>query len=368
MPQNNNTNPTAIKGRNQPPGVESSLSIPRVESEIRNALIMEEDSLPSDNSRFLASLLGQGAGMFGAALQGNDITKVGQVFESNRDIQNKLNEQNKIRQESITQAKNLMNPASEESKRKRLIYEKSLGIKIPPEFSASDLEDRNVLQGLIAQSQPKPVLSRGGGVAQPKEAKEKPSEKKLLDEYSKHAEALQSSIDTIEAVNKLNRTRIGRFTPDFSTSTQAESGTMDRAAAGLIKVLAGPGTVSDSDAARLGGLVPNSNMSRDLAAETTKRQTLEGTQKALASLRIERELGRINETDFKKIINQYNKYLTNPKLGLNKEINQDGDIVDIAENDISPSEQEQAIKWANENINSKDESTRLKAERILRGR
>ena len=37
------------------------------------------------------------------------------------------------------------------------------------------------------------------------------------------------------------------------------------------------------------------------------------------------------------------------------------------EEDISPDEQDQAIKWANENINSKDENIRMKAERILRG-
>ena len=292
------------------------------------SLMNQSTTEPQDDEsgRFLASLIAQGAAGFGAGMMGGsaaDIQRSAGTFQAMRDTQ-----------ENQRRAKQLTDPNSEESKKKREVY-KSLGFQVPNNLSATDLNDPTVLQTLKGQMEQSRLASmpRGGigvgGVGKPKE--EPKSEKKLLDEYSKHAEALQSSIDTIEAVNRLNRTKIGKYTPDFSTSTQAESGTMDRAAAGLIKVLAGPGTVSDSDAARLGGLVPNSNMNRDLAAETTKRQTLEGTQKALAGLRIDRDLGRINETDFKKIINQYNKYLKNPKLELNKEINQDGEIVDIAE-------------------------------------
>ena len=279
-----------------------------------------------DSSNFLGSLIAQGVAGIGTGLMGgsaSDIQRSAGMFDSMRS-----------QQASRDRAKLLMDPKSEESRKRRMVFEKALNFKIPDNFSYTDLNDPTVLQGLkgqAEQSRPASMPRQGGGVGGVGKPKEEPkSEKKLLDEYSKHAEALQSSINTIEAVNKLNRTRIGRYTPDFSVSTQAESGTMDREAAGLIKVLAGPGTVSDSDSARLGGLVPNSNMSRELASETTKRQTLEGTQKALAGLRIDRDLGRINETDFNKIINQYNKYLKNPKLELNKEINQDGDIVDIA--------------------------------------
>jgi len=296
---------------------------------IRNAglqMVPQEPVSSDDDTNFLGSLIAQGVAGIGTGLMGgtpSDIQRSAGMFESMRSQEANRN-----------RAKLLMDPKSEESKKRREVYKK-LGYNVPDIFSYTDLNDPTVLQTLKGQMEQSRLaaMPRGGigvgGVGKPKE--EPKSEKKLLDEYSKHAEALQSSIDTIEAVNRLNRTRIGRYTPDFSTSTQAESGTMDRAAAGLIKVLAGPGTVSDSDAARLGGLVPNSNMNRELASETTKRQTLEGTQKALAGLRIDRDLGRINETDFKKIINQYNKYLKNPKLELNKEINQDGDIIDITE-------------------------------------
>ena len=289
-------------------------------------MIPEEPVSSDDDANFLGSLIAQGVAGIGTGLMGGtpkDIMNSANMFQYMRD-----------QEASRNKAKLLMDPKSEESRKRREVYKK-LGYNVPDNFSYTDLNDPTVLQTLKGQMEQSklPAMPRGGigvgGAGKPKE--EPKSEKKLLDEYSKHAEALQSSIDTIEAVNRLNRTRIGRYTPDFSTSTQAESGTMDRAAAGLIKVLAGPGTVSDSDAARLGGLVPNSNMNRELASETTKRQTLEGTQKALAGLRIDRDLGRINETDFKKIINQYNKYLKNPKLELNKEINQDGDIIDLTE-------------------------------------
>ena len=278
-----------------------------------------------DSGRFLASLIAQGAAGFGTGMMGGsaaDIQRSAGTFQTMRDTQ-----------ENQRRAKQLTDPNSEESKRKREVY-KSLGFKVPNNLSATDLNDPTVLQTLKGQMEQSRLaaMPRGGigvgGAGKVKDEDEIKSDKKLLGEYSKHTEALQSSIDTMEAVKKLNRSRLGKYTPDFSTFTQAEAGTMDRAAAGLIKVLAGPGTVSDSDAARLGGLVPNSNMTRDLAYETTKRQTLEGINKALAGLRTDRDLGRINETDFKKIINQYNRYIKDPKLELNKEINQDGDIIE----------------------------------------
>jgi hypothetical protein len=210
---------------------------------------------------------------------------------------------------------------------------KLLGINVPEGLSYNEIEkNRSRLEKL---SEPKPMIGgggvRGGGVRQEKPEKEVKSNQKLLDDYTEHAQSLRSSIDVMDAVNKLNRTRIGKYTPDFSTNTQAQSGTVDRAGAGLVKVLAGAGTVSDSDFARLKDLVPNSNMTKDLAKETAKNQTLEGTNKSLARLRLDRDLGRINETDFKKIINQYNRYLKDPKLELNKQINIDtGEIEDIS--------------------------------------
>jgi hypothetical protein len=279
-----------------------------------------------DSSNFLGSLIAQGVAGIGTGLMGGsafDIQRSAGMFDSMRS-----------QQASRDRAKLLMDPKSKESEARRKAY-KAVGLDVPDTFSYTDLNDPTVLQGLKGQAEQRRLATMPrqggavGGVGKPE--KEKKSNEKLLGEYTAHAQALQSSINTIEAVKKLNRSRIGKFTPDFSTDTQASSGTMDRAAAGLIKVLAGPGTVSDSDSARLGGLVPNSNMTKDLAYKTTQNQTLEGTEKALAGLRIDRDLGRINETDYKKIINQYNRYLKDPKLELNKQINIDtGEIEDIS--------------------------------------
>ena len=279
-----------------------------------------------DSSNFLGSLIAQGVAGIGTGLMGgsaSDIQRSAGMFDSMRS-----------QQANRDRAKLLMDPKSKESEARRKAY-KAVGLDVPENLSYTDLNDPVVLQSLKSKAEQSKLASmprQGGGVGGVgKPEKEVKSEKKLLDEYSKHAESLQSSIDVMEAVKKLNRSRLGKYTPDFSTSTQAESGTVNRAGAGLVKVLAGAGTVSDSDFERLKGLVPNSDMSKELAIETAKRQTLEGTNKALAGLRIEKDLGRINETDFKKIINQYNKYIKDPKLELNKEINQDGNLVDIAE-------------------------------------
>jgi hypothetical protein len=244
---------------------------------------------------------------------------------------NATQEQKSLEEQKGLQSR-LDDPNSEESKNlmESLI---KLKINVPKGLSANQM--KQYYGRLVELSKPQPMIGgggvRGGGVRQEKPEKEVKSNQKLLDDYTEHAQSLRSSIDVMDAVNKLNRTRIGKYTPDFSTNTQAQSGTVDRAGADLVKVLAGAGTVSDSDFARLKDLVPNSNMTKDLAKETAKNQTLEGTNKSLARLRLDRDLGRINETDFKKIINQYNRYLKDPKLELNKQINIDtGEIEDIS--------------------------------------
>jgi hypothetical protein len=281
----------------------------------------QEPVSSEDDTNFLGSLIAQGVAGIGTGLMGGfprDILNSANMFQYMRDQQTKRNKSDL-----------LMDPKSEESKKRRLVF-KNLGYDVPEDLSYTDLGNSDVLRSLRSKQMEQPKLAgttRQGGVSG-KTEKEVKSDNKLLGDYSKHAESLQSSIDVIEAVNKLNRSRLGKYTPDFYTDTQAEAGTVDRAGAGLVKVLAGAGTVSDSDFDRLKGLVPNSNMTKELAKETAKRQTLEGTQKSLAGLRIDKDLGRINETDFRKIINQYNKYLKNPKLELNKFIDDNGELVD----------------------------------------
>lgn len=273
-----------------------------------------------DSGRFLASLIAQGAAGFGTGMMGGsaaDIQRSAGTFQTMRDTQ-----------ENQRRAKLLTDPNSEESKRKREVY-KSLGFKIPNNLSATDLNDPTVLQTLKGQmEQSRLAAMPRGGIGVEKKEKEKPSKEKLLNEYNEHTKALQSSIAVMDAIKNLKRTSAGRFTPDFSSKTKAEVGTIDREAQPQVKVLAGPGAVTDSERTAFLQLVPNSNMPMDLGIETTKRTLLEGTSKAMAKLRADRDVGLVNETDFMKIINQYNKYLKDPRLELNKEINQDGDIIE----------------------------------------
>jgi hypothetical protein len=132
---------------------------PAIQPEIPN---QEEQ----DNSRFLASLLGQGVAMFGSGIAGRDPMKVSETFNDMRYLQQRSDE----RQRQIDQAKKLMDPNSQESQRKRNLYKKVLGLPISEDVSASDLEDPVVLNSLKQQSiqaqmakMPKQI-----GVAQPK--------------------------------------------------------------------------------------------------------------------------------------------------------------------------------------------------------
>jgi len=309
----------------------SSATSPRVPSAmppqnvIRNAGIQVLPEEPSDDSsNFLGSLIAQGITGIGTGLMGGDsydIMRSANVFQNMRD-----------RQANEKRAKLLTDPKSEESKKRRMVF-KNLGYDVPEDLSYTDLNDSNVLQGLRSKQMEQPKLAgmtRGGGVGQVKPEKEVKSDKKILEEYSKHTEVLQSSLDTLESINKLNRSRLGRYFPDSNISSQVEAGEIDRQAVPQVKVLAGPGTLSDSDFDRLSPLVANSNMSKELASETVKRNLISGTKKALAKLQSDRDVGLINNNDYNKLINQYNKYLSNPKLELNKKINIDtGQIEDI---------------------------------------
>lgn len=128
-----------------------------------------------DSSNFLGSLIAQGMAGIGTGLMGGsaaDIQRSAGMFESMRS-----------QQASRDRAKLLMDPKSEESKKRRMVFEKALNLKIPENFSYTDLNDPTVLQGLKGQAEqsrlaPMPRQGGGvGGVGKPKE--EKPKERKL---------------------------------------------------------------------------------------------------------------------------------------------------------------------------------------------
>jgi len=134
-----------------------------------NMPTIEEPQPEQDSTNFLGSLLAQGTAMLGAGIQGGDVGQVGRSFEYGRQ-----------RAEQDRKAKALVDPKSEESKRRRMVFEKALGSSIPEEYSATDLNDPVVLQSIrdkrMQELPPKGgtgIGVRGGGVRQVKPEKEK---------------------------------------------------------------------------------------------------------------------------------------------------------------------------------------------------
>jgi hypothetical protein len=112
-----------------------------------------------DSSNFLGSLIAQGVAGIGTGLMGGsaaDIQRSAGMFDSMRS-----------QQASRDRAKLLMDPKSEESKKRRMVFEKALNFKIPDNFSYTDLNDPTVLQGLKGQAEQSRLASmprQGGGV------------------------------------------------------------------------------------------------------------------------------------------------------------------------------------------------------------
>jgi hypothetical protein len=173
-----------------------SMPTPR-QSMPMNMPSMEEPEPEQDSTNFLGSLLAQGTAMLGAGIQGGDVGQVGRSFEYGRQ-----------RAEQDRKAKALVDPKSEESKRRRMVFEKALDFKIPEEYSATDLNDPVVLQSIrdkrMQELAPKGgtgIGVRGGGVAQVKPEKES-KEQKDLDEYTSQAEALKRQLEDYRKVLK----------------------------------------------------------------------------------------------------------------------------------------------------------------------
>ena len=106
-------------------------------------MVPEEPMQPEDDSsNFLASLIAQGAAGIGTGLMGGspaDIQRSAGTFESMRS-----------QEASRNKAKLLMDPKSEESKKRREVFRK-LGYNVPDNFSYTDLNDPTVLQTLKGQ-------------------------------------------------------------------------------------------------------------------------------------------------------------------------------------------------------------------------
>jgi hypothetical protein len=127
--------------------------------------------------------------MLGAGIQGGDVGQVGRSFEAGRQ-----------RAEQDRKAKALVDPKSEESKRRRMVFEKALGSSIPEEYSATDLNDPVVLQSIrdkkMQELAPKGGIGigvRGGGVAQAKPEKESKAQSDI-NKYTAQADSLKNQL------------------------------------------------------------------------------------------------------------------------------------------------------------------------------
>jgi len=150
-----------------------------------NKPTIEEDQPEQDSTNFLGSLLAQGVASLGAGIQGGDIAQVGRSFEAGRQ-----------RAEQDKKAKALIDPKSEESKRRRMVFEKALGFSIPEEYSATDLNDPVVLQS-IRDKKMQAMAPNGGigisGVRQEKPEKDS-KEQDISDSYTSTADKLQKQL------------------------------------------------------------------------------------------------------------------------------------------------------------------------------
>ncbi len=282
------------------------------------SLMSQSTTEPQDDEsgRFLASLIAQGAAGFGTGMMGGsaaDIQRSAGTFQTMRDTQ-----------ENQRRAKQLTDPNSEESKRRREVY-KSLGFQVPNNLSATDLNDPTVLQTLKGQMEQSrlAVMPKGGGgvsgVGKPE--KEIKSNQKSMAEYREHVASLAEMGNVLDKIKLLNRTGIGTITPDFSVNTQAYSSSLDRAAQPMIKTLAGPGTLQKEERDTYGKLVPTGNTRADLALRQANDIILEGTQKSLTKMNTDLNTGDISKRDYDALINEYNEQLSKKGIGINQIIN-----------------------------------------------
>ena len=328
-----------------------------------------------DDTNFLGSLIAQGAAGIGTGLMGgsaSDIQRSANLFDRMREAdinrQNRLKQNELLRTERLAekedrlkqnellrteklaekqaklsefktkedQEKRLADPNSDESIRERLLYEKVLKTPIPKELSAYDLKNnKDLVRSLIEQ--PKltgiPTRQRGGisgvgGGGKPKPEKEVKTDEKRLGIYRGLAESLSNSINVIENVEKLNRSRGGGYFPTINIDKKVTESLINQNAQPLIKQLAGVGAVTDVEREDFKKLVPNADMSKEEALKLTQSMAQKSVIGTLEALNFDLQTGQISKKDYDTIIRLYNKNLSNPKLGINKIINEQGELVD----------------------------------------
>ena len=306
-----------------PPRVPSAMPPQNV---IRSAGVqmLPEQQIPKepsdDSSNFLGSLIAQGIAGIGTGLMGGDsydIQRSANMFQGMRD-----------KQENERKAKLLMDPKSEESKKQRLVY-KSLGYDVPDNLSYTDLRDPVVLQS-IRNKNMQTIAPKGGistvGTNQVKPEKERKlsqDERALLNNSALAYKALFDMEDAI----KRDVSRTSYFGDNDYTYAA------NRFVEGIGRMQSG-GAIGPDEVENFKKLIPGRYDSPELS---------------------------------KKKINDMKAELESRLKSINYDPNEVLKSRSFNELDITPKEEDEAIQWANKNINSKDEATRIKAERILRG-
>jgi hypothetical protein len=288
--------------KNIPLGLGTAQTTPMTQPSIPRSMPMnmptiEEPQPEQDSTNFLGSLLAQGTAMLGAGIQGKDVGQVGRSFEYGRQ-----------RAEQDRKAKALVDPKSEESKRRRMVFEKALDFKIPEEYSATDLNDPVVLQSIrdkrMQELAPKGgtgIGVRGGGVAQGKQPKPEKGtfiEDKDNDELGKINELRNLTTDLANSVKSEGNAYFG--------GASKEQDTLKYGIAATMGVLKGQGAMTESDTAFW-------NKSLAISPTETKEQysnRLKNLQKNL----IDKQITKLKNKGLTVEYNEkQNKYFVFPK-------------------------------------------------------
>jgi hypothetical protein len=292
---------------------------------------------PKSDNDFLAHLIGQGAAMFGAGIAGRDPGQVANQFEGMRQSRDQMISSedqrqmlNAERKENIDLANKLRDPNSEESRQRRLAYGKVLGVKIPDEMSATDLENPQVLNS-INQQKMMSMRASGSGKGEAKEKivplkdrKLSQDERQLLNNSALAYKAIFDMEDAIrKGVNK--RTLVGDNDYTYAQNRFVE---------GIGRMQSG-GAIGKEETENFKRLIPGMFDGKDL------------TNKKIKDMKLELE-ARLKSIGFE------------PKEVLESRT--------YGQDEISPTERSQAIDWATANQNSKDPETRRKAMVILGGK
>jgi hypothetical protein len=323
-PQNVNTPINQSSDINKSLNISQKLSSP-IRSSIPNENVLqvgglqmlpEEPISSEDDTNFLGSLIAQGVAGIGTGLMGGtprDIMQSANMFDYMRNQQTKRNKSDL-----------LMDPKSEESKKRRLVF-KNLGYDVPEDLSYTDLGDSDVLRSLRSKQMEQPKLAgstRQGGVSGVgKPEKEIKSNQKSIAEYREHLSGVAEMSNVIDTIKKLNRTRIGGITPDISLDTQALSSSLDRLAQPMVRALAGPGILTPEERTTYRKLVPTGDTRSDLALRQANDIMLDGTKITLGKMNTDLSIGNLNQKDYNALINQYNEQLTKKGIEVNQVIN-----------------------------------------------